>query len=342
MASDFAAGEFKLITRLTQGLTESSDVALGIGDDCAVLDLGGDALLLATCDSQVEGVHFTMHTTSPEQIGRKALAVNLSDIAAMGGEPRYALVSLILPPQLPLAVIDGIYTGLRQEAERYATAIVGGNIAGTGKAEQLIIDITLLGTVARGHVLARSGARAGDVLCVTGAPGSSAAGLHTLLHPDQHYPADALELVRQRHCMPQARVHEGQVLSCFGPSVVTAALDISDGLSGDLEHLCERSNVGARIDLSRLPLSSEICNIAKSIAYDPVCWAMHGGEDYELLFTVTSGQEHAVIEAIQTATGTPVTVIGTILHREEGMKQVYPDGRVEKLSVMSWDHLKQK
>jgi thiamine-monophosphate kinase len=124
--------------------------------------------------------------------------------------------------------------------------------------------------------------------------------------------------------------------------VVTAALDISDGLSGDLEHLCERSNVGARIDLSRLPLSSEICNIAKSIAYDPVCWAMHGGEDYELLFTVTSGQEHAVIEAIQTATGTPVTVIGTILHREEGMKQVYPDGRVEKLSVMSWDHLKQK
>ncbi len=129
--------EFALIARLTQALTTRADVLLGVGDDCAVLDLGTDTLLLSTCDSQVEGVHFTLQTASPEQIGRKALAVNLSDIAAMGGTPRFAMVSLILPKHFALEALDGIYAGLRQEAEKFSTAIVGGNIAGAGSAEQL-------------------------------------------------------------------------------------------------------------------------------------------------------------------------------------------------------------
>src|ERR1700724_616103 len=144
--------EFALIARLTQALTTHADVLLGVGDDCAVLDLGTDTLLLSTCDSQVEGVHFTLQTASPEQIGRKALAVNLSDIAAMGGTPRFALVSLILPKHFELEALDGIYAGLRQEAEKFSTAIVGGNIAGAGSGEQLVLDITLLGTVQRNQV----------------------------------------------------------------------------------------------------------------------------------------------------------------------------------------------
>src|SRR6266700_511182 len=159
-----ASGEFELIARLTQNLHSHEHAVLGVGDDCAILDLGGDEWLLVTCDSQVEGVHFTLQTSSPVQIGHKALAVNLSDIAAMGGEPRYALVSLILPQHLSLAVLDGIYTGLRQEAAQFTTAIVGGNIASAGKGEQLIIDITLLGTIERGHALLRSGAHVGDTL----------------------------------------------------------------------------------------------------------------------------------------------------------------------------------
>src|SRR5712691_10158254 len=149
--------EFALIARLTRGLQAAPDVAVGVGDDCAILDLHTETLLLATCDSQVEGVHFTRRTSTPEQIGRKALAVNLSDIAAMGGEPRYALVSLILPQHLPLAVLDGIYGGLRAEAGEYGVSIVGGNMTGSGVSEQLVIDITLLGTVERGRVLTRSG-----------------------------------------------------------------------------------------------------------------------------------------------------------------------------------------
>lgn len=332
--------EFALIARLTQNLAGRADVALGVGDDCAVLDLGGDQLLLSTCDSQVEDVHFTLQTFSPEQIGRKALAINLSDIAAMGGEPRYALISLILPAQLPLTVLDNLYVGLRSVAELYATTIVGGNIAGVGKSERLIIDITLLGVTERNHVLTRNGAQVGDILCVTGSLGDSAAGFYTLLHPNLPYPQSALEIVRASHRTPCPRVREGRVLSHLGPDVVTAMLDVSDGLSGDLDHICERSNVGVRVDLSRLPLSPSLHAIAACAACDPWQWAMHGGEDYELLFTVSPEHEQAVIEAVQTATGTPVTAIGTIIPPTEGMQQVLFDGHVERLHVKSWDHLK--
>jgi thiamine-monophosphate kinase len=333
-------GEFELIARLTGNLATRGDVVLGVGDDCAVLDIGGDNWLLATCDSQVEGVHFTLQTSSPEQIGRKALAINLSDIAAMGGEPRYALVSLILPKRLPVAVLDGVYAGLGQEAERYATALVGGNIAGSGKGEQLVIDITLLGTVERGRALMRSGAHVGDTIFVTGSPGDSAAGLHTLLHPDQGYPQDAQEAVRASHRTPRPRVREGRALADLAPGIVTAMIDISDGLSGDLGHICERSNVGARIEVGRLPISPAMRAVAASAGHDPLDFALHGGEDYELLFTAAPGHEREISEAIQAATGIPVTAIGTILPVEAGMKLVYPDGREEALAVRSWDHLR--
>jgi thiamine-monophosphate kinase len=335
-----ALGEFELIARLTAGLTSRADIGLGIGDDCAILDLSSDHHLLATCDSQVEGIHFTLHTSTPEQIGRKALAITLSDIAAMGGVPHYALVSLILPPQLPVAVLDSLYAGLRLEAEQYATAIVGGNIASAGQSNQLTIDITLLGTVECGQAIRRDGARVGDILCVTGSLGDSAAGLYTLLHPSPSYPQEAQEFLRTIHRMPRPRIYEGRVLSQMGRQVVTAMLDISDGLSGDLGHLCERSHVGARVDLAHLPLSPKLHIVAESVSHDPFHWALHGGEDYELLFTVSPGNECKVIEAVQSVTGTLVTVIGSILPSNEGMRLLYPDGREEQLMVASWDHLK--
>src|SRR6266571_2877702 len=333
-------GEFELITRLTQNLPSRPGGQLGIGDDCAILDPGDDLLLLATCDSQVEGIHFTFQTSTPEQIGHKALAVNLSDIAAMGGEPRYALVSLILPQHLSLAVLDGIYTGLRQEAAQFTTAIVGGNIASAGKGEQLIIDITLLGTIERGHALLRSGAHVGDTLFVTGSPGDSAAGLYTLLHPDQAYPQEALDVLHAAHCTPRPRVREGRILSQFGPAVVTAMLDISDGLSGDLFHLCERSHIGVLIEMARLPISPSLRAVAAGTARNPFVWMLHGGEDYELLFTIAPGHEKAIVEAVQSATGTPLTAIGTIRPPQDGMKLLWPDGREEVLIPQSWDHLK--
>ena len=332
--------EFELIAHLTRGLSTRSDVILGVGDDCAILDLNSNTLLLATCDSQVEGVHFTRQFSSPEQIGRKALAVNLSDIAAMGGEPRYALVSLLLPSDLPRSYLDSIYVGLRHEAAHYATAIIGGNIASTGKPASLAIDITLLGTIERGRALVRGGAQSGDTLMVTGNLGDAAAGLHTLLHPSSHYPGEAQGVLRAAYRVPQPRINVGRVLSQFGPAIVTAMLDISDGLSGDLAHLCARSNVGARVELSQLPLSASIHAVADSIGYGVFAWALHGGEDYELLFTVKPGNEQRVIEAVRVETGVMVTPIGCVVVADEGMRMVYADGREEMLVVGSWDHLK--
>lgn len=339
-------GEFDLIARLTAGLETHATMANpGIGDDCAIIDLGMDEksgeLLLATCDSQVEGVHFTLQTSSPEQIGRKALAINLSDIAAMGGEPRYALVSLILPANLSLEILDGIYAGLRKEALEYKTIIVGGNIAGAGKSEQLIIDITAMGSVKRGRALLRSGARVGDVLCVTGSPGNSAAGLYSLLHPSARYSQEDLAVVRSAHTTPTPRVNEGRILSRFGPQIVTSLLDVSDGLSGDLSHICERSKVGAYVEVAALPLSQAMRHVAALAGKEPEEWALHGGEDYELLFTVLPGHEQAVIDAVQQETGTQVSIIGSIIAAVEGMKLLYSDGHQEQLHIQSWDHLKQ-
>ncbi len=333
-------GEFELIARLTAGLQTRSDIALGVGDDCTILDIGSKELLLATCDSQVEGVHFTLETSTPEQIGRKALAINLSDIAAMGGTPRFALVSLMLPSTLSVETLDGIYAGLRKEGEHFETAIVGGNIAATGKSEGLVIDITLLGTVARGHAITRSGGRAGDVLCVTGSLGDAAGGLHTLLSPDPDYPAEAQEYLRAISRVPRPRVHEGQVLSGFRPEIVTAMLDISDGLSGDLTHLCDQSNVGVQLDLARIPLSPALRTLASAAQRDPLDWALHGGEDYELLFTVSPPHAQEVAQAVQNATGTPVSFIGNMLATDEGRFLLSSDGGREQLVVKSWDHLK--
>jgi len=333
--------EFALIARLTEGLASRAGVVLGVGDDTAILDIGGEQLLLATVDSQVEGVHFTFQGCGAEQVGRKALAVNLSDIAAMGGEPRYALVSLVIPPHLPLDLLEQVYAGMRLEAEAFATAIVGGNVAGMGadKGEQLILDITLLGTVERGHAITRGGAHVGDTLCVTGSLGAPAAGLYAQSHPGLPYPAQALEAVLLRQCMPHPRVREGRVLAGFGPDVITAMLDISDGLSGDLSHLCQRSHVGARVEVARLPISSAARAIADTASRDPLPWALHGGEDYELLFTAPPNHVEAVTQAVQSATGTSVTPIGTITESQDGMQLLYPDGRVEALQVRSWNHL---
>lgn len=334
-------GEFELIARLTAGLSSVPGVVLGVGDDCAVLDTGGDMLLLATCDSQVEGVHFTFEAFSPGDIGRKALAINISDIAAMGGEPHYALISLILPAQLSNGLLGQVYAGLRQEAQQFGIAIVGGNISGAGRGTQLVIDITLLGSVERGHVLLRSGARVGDTLCVTGAPGQAAAAVYVSLHPAQSYPSEVSKALRTIRRVPQPRVREGRILGQLGPQVVTAMLDVSDGLSGDLQRICERSRAGARIQVAQIPLSPALRTIASAVGHDPLDWALHGGEDYELLFSVSPGHESEVAHAVLAATGTPVTPIGTIIPPGEGMKLAWPDGHEELLVPRSWDHLRQ-
>lgn len=341
-ASVQALGEFGLIARLTAGLETRPDVLLAVGDDAALLDLcgtGSERVLVATCDAQVEGRHFLRGIASPEEIGHKALAVNLSDLAAMGAEPRWALVSLLLPPDLDVALLDGVYAGMRALARRYGVAIVGGNIAATNGP--LTLDLTLLGTVERGRALTRRGGRPGDALLVTGALGAAAAGVLAATTPAgaalPDVPDDMRERVRAAMAAPEPRLREGLALAAAG--IVTAMLDVSDGLAADLGHLCDASGVGAVVEAARVPIAPDAAAVCAAIGRDPLELALTGGEDYELLFAVRPDAVAVAIEAVRAA-GERATVIGHLTDAAQGRSLRFADGAIRPLPRLGWDHLR--
>ena len=332
-------GEFPLIDRIARiASVERDDVIVGIGDDVAVLDAGED-WLLAKVDSQVEGVHFLKDAISPRQLGRKALIINLSDIASIGGQPLYALVSLALPGDTEVAWVDELYHGLREEGDRFGVAVVGGNMArSTGGA---FIDVFVLGRVHRDHVLLRSGARPGDKVLVTGRLGDSAAGLQLVLNPEIKAAGltDAgREMLLDRHFTPAPRLREAQVISRM--RTATAAIDLSDGLSSDVGHICERSEVGVRLWAERLPISCAARSVANEIGKEAWQLAIEGGEDYELCFTVPAAEAEALAAAVERETGTPVSIVGEILPPDEGRRLVLEDGREGPLEARGWQHWK--
>jgi thiamine-monophosphate kinase len=257
--------EFELISRLTKSLPANPSLVVGAGDDCAVIDLGlSDRLLLFKADAVVEGVHFTADT-SPEKIGRKALARCLSDIAAMAGMPNSALITLALPREYDPARLEKIYDGLNALAKEHGVAIAGGET--TVNPGGLLISIALLGTVPRGKCVLRSGARARDAIFVTGELGGSLAGRHLDFEP---------------------RLAEARWLAeHFSPH---AMIDLSDGLAGDLRHILHASKVGAELLTSAIPISrsAKLASKAESSAKPPLLAALTDGEDFELLFTVAS------------------------------------------------------
>lgn len=330
-------GEFGLIARLTRSLATRPDVLLGAGDDAALLDLGADTLIVATCDAQVEGRHFLRDLATPEEIGQKALAVNLSDIAAMGAEPLWALVSLLLPPALDVSVLDGIYAGLNALAGRYGVAIVGGNVSGTDGP--LVVDMTLLGKVQRGHELRRSGARPGDRLLVTGTLGAAAAGVLAFITEPGVARVSGAVLERARVAMsaPEPRMAEGRALAESG--VVTAMLDISDGLAADLSHLCVASNTSAVLIASDVPVDAATQHIATAYGRDALLLALGGGEDYQLLLTVPpDGVERA--RAAVAAVGGIAREIGFMTEPGTGVRLRLLDGGEQPLEARGWDHLR--
>jgi thiamine-monophosphate kinase len=329
-------GEFGLIERIRKLLPDaaSSDVLVGIGDDVAVLDPGGDKLWLATCDVQVEGSHFLRDAISPRDLGRKALAINLSDIASAGGSPRFALMSLGLPRGLDVAFVDELYIGLREEASLFGVDIVGGNLSSVRHG--LFIDIFLLGEAPKGEVLLRSGARAGDLLLVTGTLGDAAAGVATLLDPSLTTTPEYLQTAKDRRDGPTPRVREGRLIGASG--LAHAMIDLSDGLAGDLGHLCEQSRVGARIVARGLPVAKENRELSASARGDEWHFALHGGEDYELLFAVPPSKAQELTETIEHETGTPVSIVGELLPEGSGIELTFPDGRSVPLEERGWDH----
>jgi thiamine-monophosphate kinase len=332
-------GEFPLIDRVEEIVAiHRPDVVVGIGDDVAVLADQGAELILATVDSQVENSHFLRHLITPRQLGRRALAINLSDIAAMGGRPQYALVSLALPTDTEVAWVDELYRGLREEGDHFGVAVVGGNMARSPGG--IFIDVCVLGRVHRDHLLLRSGARPGDHVLVTGQLGDSTAGLSLLLDPELSVAPSERERLLARHFTPTPRLPEAAIIARSG--LATAMIDVSDGLSSDIGHICDRSQVGGRIWAERLPISQTTRHVAELTHKTPWGLALEGGEDYELCFTTPPEAAEELALAVSRETGTPVAIVGEILPADEGRWLVFEDGQEVPLEARGWEHFKRR
>ncbi len=310
--------EFDVIRRLSGRLpAPPPEVIVPIGDDCAVLRLG-DALWVAAADMLVSGRHFK-EWALPKDVGYKAVAVNVSDVAAMGGTPRFVLASGgAEDPETTLRCMEGVL----EACEEFGVYPLGGDTTG---AAALTVDVSILGQLSHAPVL-RSGARPGDLLAVTGELGASVAGLVALENGDTG-PEQPVRRLVKKHLRPEPRVDFGRAAARLG---VRAMIDLSDGLASDVRHVCERSGVGCRIDLGLLPIAGDTREYLRSVGRDPEVLAATGGEDYELLMAVPEQGVDALAEESEA----PLTVIGEVT--EEGVVFLRRGEPVEKLS--GWDH----
>lgn len=307
---DPGLSERRLIRLVRGRMAGGAGVQVGIGDDCAVLAPAPGARLVVTTDLLLEHVHFRRRYAEPADIGWKALAVNLSDIAAMGARPRWALVALALPAGTPMEEVEAFYEGAQAVAAEHDTAIVGGDTSAAPGG--WLVNVTVLGEAARAPLL-RSGGRPGDVLAVTGALGRSAAGL-AVLSRDEAPPGvapDVLAEVTGAHLRPRPRVREGLWLSAAGG--VTALMDVSDGLATDAGHIAAESRVLARVRLADVPIAESARQVAAAVGADPVAYATGGGEDYELLLACDPEAFPRLRDGLLAATGTPLTAIGELV-----------------------------
>lgn len=277
-------GEFEFIEGI-RTMFPSPEGVRGIGDDCAVIpQVQGQDTLVST-DMLVEGSHFLMEDISPYQLGWKSAASNFSDIAAMGGEPVGSFLAVALPKNLPEVWLDEFLKGYRDISNEYSFPLLGGDT--TSSPDRLCICVTVLGKAPEGRSVTRSGAQAGDLVCVTGTLGDSAAGLQAILK--QVSRTEEVPYLIDRHYLPTPRVGEGRILAA--DMGVHSMMDISDGVGSDLRHILEESRVGAEIDIRNIPLSCQLRTFCQRHGLDPVELALCGGEDYELLFTVAPEAE---------------------------------------------------
>jgi thiamine-monophosphate kinase len=299
-------------------------VVSGIGDDCAVLDAGGDERLLVTTDMLVERVHFLRDKITPRQLGYKSLSVNISDIAAMGGEPTAAFLAWGLTEDLDRKFIDGFKDGLLQCAREYEVDLLGGDT--TASKADIIACLTVLGRARQEEVITRSGARPGDVIMLGGVVGDSGAGLHLVLNDDAEVSDEDRQQLLSAHLEPKPQVELGRRLATG--QLATAMIDVSDGVLQDLSHIAAESGVGADIDADALPLSDAARRLAKSAGVDPRDWGLSGGEDYVLLFCVPPDKQSG-IEA------TPIGVITA-----ERRIRVCKDGNWKEVPPAGYDHFR--
>jgi thiamine-monophosphate kinase len=320
------------ITRVVSG--PAPGVRVGIGDDAALATVRTGELALTT-DLLVEGSHFERRLIAPRDLGYKAIAVNLSDLAAMGASPRFALVSLGLPAAVDAAWVVELYGGMVECSSEYAVSIVGGDLS---RARETTISVTLVGEVPAGRAVLRSGASAGERIAVTGTLGASAAGLLLSRSPkdvlSESLTAGWGRQLLHAHERPTPRIGEGETLALSG---ATAMMDLSDGLSRDLPRLCRASGVGAAIRADRVPVAPALAANAKRLGIDPLDVALSGGEDYELLAVLPAGVLDDAAERLRDRFGVALTEIGETT-APEGITILGDDGEERPLEPKGWDH----
>lgn len=310
--------EDELIEAISRSVASGEGVLVGIGDDTAILEMGSGDLVLTT-DMLVEGVHFDPAAISTTDLGYKSIVVNVSDVAAVAGSPRYATVGLALPSGTPSGWVIDLYRGMVDACGEYGLSIVGGDLS---RSERVVISVTIAGEVPSGRALTRAGASPGEVVAVTGCLGAAAGGLKV-------DPKDVLtewgRALSEAQARPVARVGEAQILAGSGAS---AMMDLSDGLSTDLQRLCAASGVGATLDLASLP----VCDGLEHLDVDPLDLALNGGEDYELLVAISSDAVEVATAKLKEHFGVPFTVVGEITETSG----IMADGR--PLKAKGWDH----
>jgi thiamine-monophosphate kinase len=318
------AGERELVARVrARAGAPPSFVQIGIGDDGAVIDPPRGALDIVTTDALVEGIHFRRDWTAPHAIGAKAVAVNFSDLAAMGAAPRVVLLSLVLPATLPLADFDALVDGVVEATTAAGASLVGGNIARS--PGPLVVDVTAIGAAKRRRVLMRHGGRAGHALYVTGAVGGAAAGLAILESGADRAALDAGSAACvARYERPVARLRCGWMVAAR--RAASACMDLSDGLADAVLQIAAASGTGAELDAAAIPLEPGAASWLGRGGTDIVDAAIVGGEDYELLFAVPPRRRKAFLAAIRQSGPVPVTPVGR-LTRDSGVTLVRDDGR---------------
>lgn len=332
-------GEFGLIDRLTDGIKfVNKSTVKGVGDDAAVLRVSDDRDILVTTDMLLEGIHFDLTYVPLKHLGYKAAVVNFSDIYAMNGTPRQITVSLGLSRRFTVEHMDALYDGIRLACEVYGVDLVGGDT--TSSRSGLVISITCIGDVARGQAVGRDGAKPTDLICVSGDLGAAYMGLQLLEREkvasagmkDFEPKFEGKEYLVERQLKPEARKDIVKELADAG-IVPTSMMDISDGLSSELLHICDKSHVGCRVYEDRIPIDYQTAVMAEEIGMNLVTAAMNGGEDYELLFTVPLA-DHDKVSRLP-----GIKVIGHITKPELGAAMVTRDDVEMPLKAQGWNHL---
>jgi thiamine-monophosphate kinase len=320
-------GEFGLIELIKKRiLSKDKKVLVNIGDDAAVFKTSSDKLLIFTTDTMVERVHFDLRYCTFKEIGWKAMAANLSDVAAMGGLPTYALVTVGLPRSARSTDVLSIYEGATEIAKRYNCEIIGGDT--TLVKRDLFISIALLGEVEKKFLVTRGGAKKGDVICITGKLGEAQAGLEFL----KRFGRCNLSLVK-KHLKPQPKIDQARAL--IRNLKVNSMIDISDGLSSELFHLAEESKVGALLYEQKIPVSAKCLKAASLLNRNPLKCALSSGEEYELLFTVNR-RDKSKLERIKSKLG--ISVMGEITDKRRGVRMVRKSGAVQELKKSGFAH----